>query len=285
MAQKAPWRPEGPPGALIPAPNSGGRVLKVLDIFSGIGGFSLGLERTGGFQTVAFCEIEPYCRAVLRKHWPDVPIFEDVTKLEAVDVGSVDVICGGFPCQDISVAGKQAGIDGERSGLWGEYARLIGEIQPRYAIVENVSALLHNGMGRVLGDLAAFGYDAEWECLPTARPYGHFRERVFIVAYPVRPGLAQRRNPDPQSVDEKAIFTRQRFAGIFEAQVPAQKWADRPLLGRGIPRVPSRMDRVAALGNAVVPQVVEVIGRAILESGSMPYAASDTNSHPSGASQ
>ena len=94
--------------------------MKVLDIFSGIGGFSLGLERTGGFKTVAFCEIEPYCRAVLRKHWPDVPIFEDVTKLGAADVGPVDVICGGFPCQDISVAGKQAGIDGERSGLWSE---------------------------------------------------------------------------------------------------------------------------------------------------------------------
>src|SRR4051812_44846123 len=122
-------------------------MLRTLDLFSGIGGFSRGLERTGGFQTVAFCEIEPFCRRVLAKHWPDVPCYEDIKTLTAdrlLDDGlvPVDVICGGFPCQDISVAGKGAGIDGERSGLWSEYARLIGEIQPRFIIVENVSALL-----------------------------------------------------------------------------------------------------------------------------------------------
>src|ERR1035437_5089521 len=132
--------------------------LNVLDLFSGIGGFSLGLERAG-MRTVAFCEIEPYCRAVLRKHWPDVPIFEDVRTLAAADVPGVDLICGGFPCQDISLAGKGAGITGERSGLWGEYARLVGELRPRYVIVENVAALLGRGMARVLGDLSQIGYD------------------------------------------------------------------------------------------------------------------------------
>src|SRR5688572_3765853 len=95
--------------------------LRVLDLFSGIGGFSLGLERTGGFRTVAFCEIEPYCRSVLKKHWPDVPCFEDVRELHAFDVGPVDVICGGFPCQDISIAGRGAGLAGTKSGLWSEY--------------------------------------------------------------------------------------------------------------------------------------------------------------------
>ncbi len=240
-------------------------MLTVLDLFSGIGGFSLGLERTGGFRTIAFCEIEPYCQAVLRKHWPDVPIFPDVTKLGAADVGSPDVICGGFPCQDISVAGKQVGIEGERSGLWSEFARLIGELRPRYAIVENVPGLLSNGHGRVLGDLAALGCDAEWESFPTARPFGHHRERVFILAYSLQSGLAKRRNTDPLSFDEKVVFTRQRFARVLEASVPREKWADQPLLGRGISRVPRRMDRTAALGNAVVPQIVEVIGQAILE--------------------
>ncbi len=129
-------------------------MLRVLDLFSGIGGFSLGLERTGGFKTVAFCEIESFPRKVLAKHWPEVPIYEDVRQLTverlATDGISVDVICGGFPCQDISVAGKGAGLAGERSGLWSEFARLIGEIRPRYAIVENVAALLSRGLGDVL---------------------------------------------------------------------------------------------------------------------------------------
>lgn len=162
--------------------------MRVLDLFSGIGGFSLGLERAG-FTTVAFCEIEPYCRAVLKKHWPDVPCYDDVRTLTigrlAADGICVDVICGGFPCQDISVAGKGAGLAGERSGLWSEYSRLIGELRPRYAIVENVAALLGRGMDTVLGDLASLGYDAEWHCIPaSAVGAPHRRDRIWIVAYP-----------------------------------------------------------------------------------------------------
>ena len=110
--------------------------LRVLDLFSGIGGFSLGLDRTGGFETVAFCEIESFPRRVLAKHWPEVPCYDDVRTLTAARLAAdgitVDAICGGFPCQDISNAGLRAGIEGERSGLWSEYARLIGEIRPRY---------------------------------------------------------------------------------------------------------------------------------------------------------
>jgi DNA (cytosine-5)-methyltransferase 1 len=159
--------------------------MYVLDLFSGIGGFSLGLERAG-MKTIAFCEIDPYCRKVLAKHWPGVKIHEDVKQLDGNQyVGAVDVICGGFPCQDISVAGKGVGLSGERSGLWREYARLIRQIRPRYVIVENVAALLSRGMGDVLGDLAEIGYDAEWHCISAAYVgLPQLRDRIWIVAYP-----------------------------------------------------------------------------------------------------
>ena len=160
--------------------------LKVLDLFSGIGGFSLGLERAG-FRTVAFCEVDPWCRQLLAKHWPKVPIHDDVRTLDAatlrrMGIKRIDAICGGFPCQDISTAGKGAGLDGERSGLWREYARLIGELRPSYAIVENVGALRGRGLARVLGDFAALGYDAEWHAIPAAAVGApHLRDRVWIV--------------------------------------------------------------------------------------------------------
>jgi DNA (cytosine-5)-methyltransferase 1 len=168
-------------------------MLRVLDLFSGIGAFSLGLERAG-MRTVAFCEIEPFARRVLAKHWPDIYIFDDVRTLSAqhltgMGIG-VDVICGGFPCQDISVAGRGAGIGGERSGLWSEFARIIGEVGPRYVIVENVAALLGRGLGDVLGDLASLGYDAEWHCIPAAAVGApHIRDRIWIVAYAARDGF------------------------------------------------------------------------------------------------
>ena len=162
--------------------------MNVLSLFSGIGAFDLGLARAG-FTTTAFCEIDPYCRRVLAKHWPGVPCYDDVRSLTAdrlrADGISVDVIAGGFPCQDISVAGRGAGIDGERSGLWSEFARLIGEIRPRYVIVENVSALLSRGLAEVLGDLAEIGYDAEWHCIPAAAVGApHIRDRIWIIANP-----------------------------------------------------------------------------------------------------
>jgi DNA (cytosine-5)-methyltransferase 1 len=277
--------------------------LKVLDLFSGIGGFSLGLERTGGFETIAFCEIDPYCRAVLRKHWPDVPIHEDVTKLKASDVGDVDVICGGFPCQDISVAGRGEGLAGSRSGLWSEIRRLARETRARIVVVENASALLGRGLGRVLGDLAALGYDCQWHCIPAgAAGAPHLRDRAWIVAYADESGLETGTHPESRDLcgrngktteeagqrplrvlgfvqdgpygvmanTDSARLERQRkvASGISQELHNARnacRWAAEPDICRVANGVPHRVDRLRALGNAVVPQIPEIIGHAILQ--------------------
>ncbi len=307
--------------------------LKVLDLFSGIGGFSLGLERTGGFETVAFCEIDPFCRRVLAKHWSSVPCFEDVTTLRGEDVGTVDVICGGFPCQDISSAGLGAGLDGARSGLWSEFARLIGELRPRFILVENVAALLGRGIDRVLGDMAALGYDAEWHCIPASAVGAlHRRDRVWIVGHadrswqlqpqggeqhqrgrPSNPGEAmadtdgaeRRQDAAPRHglAREHGISQRQEGPGrsspsgsdVADAErgglqsgdverawsatiIPAafgryrggsefgEAWRIEPDVGRVAHGVSDGMDRLKGCGNAVVPQIPELIGNAILES-------------------
>ena len=152
-------------------------------LFSGIGGFDLGFERAG-IETVWQVELDEYCRRVLAQHFPRAQRFSDIRECGAQNLPAVDIISGGFPCQDISNAGKRVGIDGERSGLWSEYARIIRELRPRYVVVENVAALLGRGMERVLGDLAAVGYDAEWQSI-RASDVGapHRRERIWIVAY------------------------------------------------------------------------------------------------------
>jgi DNA (cytosine-5)-methyltransferase 1 len=239
--------------------------LRVLDLFSGIGGFSIGLERTGGFETVAFCEIEEFPRRVLKKHWPEVPCYHDVRELTADtlrrDGIAVDVICGGFPCQDISEAGHRAGIDGERSGLWKEFARLIGEIRPDFAIVENVPELLTGDrgrwFGRVLGDLASLGYDAEWHCIQAADlGAAHIRDRVWIAAYV--PDATQKRSLERW---------RQQFQKSRAPAGDVHSFTDEPMPARVADGVPSRMDRIGACGNAVVPQIPELIGHAILQSG------------------
>ncbi len=234
--------------------------LRVLDLFSGIGGFSLGLERSGGFETIAFCEIEPYCRAVLAKHWPGVKQYDDVRTLTAerlaADGITVDVICGGFPCTDISVAGKGLGITGPQSGLWREYARIIGELRPSFVIVENVAALLGRGLTDVLGDLSALGYDAEWHCIPAAAVgLPHARDRLWLVAY--ANGL---RELQPGWIVSN--FGR-RVSYAFQEVV----WPLRDGDGNGNDYgLPGAMD---ALGNAVVPQIPELIGRAIMQAEGM----------------
>ena len=255
--------------------------LRTLDLFSGIGGFSLGLERTGGFETVAFCEIEDFPRRVLAKHWPNVPCYSDVCELTgerlAADGIAVDVICGGFPCQDISLAGRGAGLGGQRSGLWSEIARLAGELRPRFLVLENVSALLGRGLERVLGELAAIGYDAEWECLG-AHAVGapHIRDRVWIVAYP----RGEQHQGDSVALcgTNSGQFSRADTCigrhWLASGKVSSGRhgafygdgWAIEPALDRVANGVPSRVDRLRALGNAVVPQIPELIGRAILAS-------------------
>lgn len=237
--------------------------INVLDLFSGIGGFSLGLERAG-MRTVAFCEIERYCRAVLRKHWPAVPIFEDARKLSAADIPApIDVICGGFPCQDISLAGNGAGINGARSGLWREYARLVGELRPRFVIVENVAALLGRGLGVVLGDLAALGFDAEWHCIPASSIGApHRRDRVWVIANATDKQNSSKRNDGSRS----EYFKPKREIGGSDLFVGGQAthWRCQPGIRGVVDGIPPQVDRIAAIGNAVVPQIPEIIGRAIM---------------------
>jgi len=153
-------------------------------LFAGIGGIDLGLERAG-MRCLWQVECDPYCLRVLAKHWPDVRRWDEVRTFPPDETWEApDLICGGFPCQDLSYAGKGAGIEGARSGLWSEFARIIRHLRPRFVLVENVPALLGRGLGRVLGDLAEGGYDAEWDCLPAASIGApHRRDRVFVVAY------------------------------------------------------------------------------------------------------
>ena len=158
---------------------------QVLDLFSGIGGFSKGLEETGGFETVAFCEFDEHARKVLSKYWKGIKQYKDIRELQADGIKPT-VLTGGFPCQDISVAGKQKGIVGERSSLWSEYFRLIKDVQPTWAIIENVSALRSKGLALVLQNLSEIGYNAEWHCIPCSAIGGlHRRDRIWIIAYPM----------------------------------------------------------------------------------------------------
>lgn len=243
--------------------------LKVLDLFSGVGGMSLGLESTGAFETVAFCEIDVHKHRILADHWPKVPIYDDVRTLTADalrrDGIAIDGMCGGFPCQDVSIANVTgAGLDGSRSGLWFEYARLIGELRPCFVIVENVAELLARGMGRVLGSLAELGYDAEWRPLrgcDVGLPF--LGERIWIVATPSRPR-------------RKGCFQYLRSLGI-EAASPAER-RDQAIRARhrletdlrslraddGL-SVAMERRRLHGLGNAVTPEVPRRIGKAILE--------------------
>jgi DNA (cytosine-5)-methyltransferase 1 len=251
--------------------------LRLLDLFSGIGGFSLGLERTGGFETVAFCEYAEFPRKVLAKHWPNVPIYPDVReltaeRLHADGITRVDVITGGFPCQDISQAGHQRGIgEGTRSGLYKEVVRLYRELRPSYIILENVSALLSGPserpgwwLGRILGDLAELGLDAEWENIPAWHMgLPHNRERVWIVAYPPKVGhagelLGWHRPKGDEARETGASLLPPYRDGMGEAP---DSYAVRA--GDGFPEF---LGCLNALGNAVVPQIPELIGRAILKS-------------------
>lgn len=235
--------------------------LRVLDLFSGIGGFSLGLERAtlpgayyDGFETVAFCEIEEFPRRVLAKHWPDVPCYDDVRTLTseqlAADGIAVDVICGGFPCQDISLAGRMSGIEGTKSGLWNEMFCLISDLRPRLVLIENSPVLRSRGLEHMLGQLFQIGYDAEWHCIPlNAIDAPHRRDRVWIVAYPT----GERDGLPPIEVSTGWDQLKHR-----------DWWHSEPSICRVVDGISAEPHRLAALGNAVVPQIPELIGNAIL---------------------
>jgi DNA (cytosine-5)-methyltransferase 1 len=231
-------------------------MLNVLDIFSGIGGFSIGLE-AASMQTVAFCEINPFCRKILTRHWPSIPIFTDITTIHKEDLKKlprIDVIAGGFPCQDISVAGKQKGITAKRSGLWKEFIRLIDEIRPKYAIIENVANLRSQGLISVLQDLWAIGYNAEWHCIP-ASAFGapHRRDRIWIIAHPAcigkvglsigkeetestpRDSCKNAPDPDQQGLqgcggfEEISPICTQEQVGMYYCSRGIKQWGEEPL--------------------------------------------------------
>lgn len=227
--------------------------LRIGSLFSGIGGLEVGLERAGVGRTVWQVEIDPFARAVLARHWPDAVRYDDIRSMDWAQVEPVEVLCGGFPCQDISPAGRRAGLDGEHSGLWAEFARAVRELRPQFVVVENSTGLLVRGMGRVLGDLAAVGYDAEWDCIPAAAVGApHLRARLFVLAY-------------PGGVGDEA---HDAVPAGWDVAVVRPGWPPEPDVGRvddGPPYVVDSKDRLRALGNAVVPQVAEVVGRRLVE--------------------
>jgi len=264
-------------------------MLSVGSLFAGIGGFDLGFERAG-FEIRWQVEIDPFCRAVLAKHWPGVRRYDDVRTVNG-DLEPVDVICGGFPCQPHSLAGARGGAADERD-LWPEFSRLIRELEPRWVVAENVPGLLSSDAGRffgtVLGDLAACGYDAEWDCLP-ASAFGapHRRDRVWIVAYPARAGWGTRRTEWPRTAGGRALPDAARPsdhaeyvadaecvggqvspARLFTAEHEFERaawWESEPDVGRLAHGVSARVDRLRGLGNSIVPQIAEWIARRILE--------------------
>lgn len=236
--------------------------MTVGSLFAGIGGIELGLEWTGGFRTVWQVERNPYCLSVLAKHWPNATRFDDVHCVGAHNLQPVDVICGGFPCQDVSLAKQDAeGLDGERSGLWREYARIVRELRPRYVLVENVAALRFRGLGVVLGQLAEIGYDAEWSTVSAcAVGAPHPRERVFVLAYPNGERLPRRENGSGGS--ESGARAAQQLPGLL----PPSAWAHvpEPCLDGVAHGLPGRVERTIAIGNSVAPKVAEAAGRLIL---------------------
>jgi DNA (cytosine-5)-methyltransferase 1 len=216
--------------------------MNVLDLFSGIGGFSLGLERAG-MRTIAFCESDPYCQRVLRKHWPDVPIYDDVRTLDATRIAA-DVVCGGFPCQPFSSAAR--GRNRSDGDLWPQMLRVVSECRSNWVICENVADIERVAIRKVVADLEGLGYAVAppFEIPACAIGHDHRRSRLWIC------GHTDRKSKPGLSLDEE-------MAGLFGNRLVAGN--DRAADG-----ISTRMDRLRALGNAVVPQIPEIIGRAIM---------------------
>ena len=286
--------------------------MRVLDLFSGIGGFSLGLE-AAGMETVAFCERDPFCQAVLHKHWPNTPIHSDITELDGYEYkGTVELVCGGFPCQPFSVAGNRRGAEDDRA-LWPQMLRVIREVQPTWVIGENVTGIIAMELDTVLSDLESEGYACQAFVIPAcAVDAQHRRDRVWVVAYadsnsesndsineeqrsrelvadpiskPRGSGAVYRESSDErrgarqaggesiqskdrQSQSNNSTTSGENVAGSNHGnqsrQPGAAVWSSEPNVGRVADGVPNRTHRLKSLGNAVVPQVVEQIGKAIM---------------------
>lgn len=273
--------------------------ILVGSFFSGGGGIELGLELASErYEVVWFVEKEPYPRSILRKHWGDAAIYEDITQIDLGGLPRVDVITGGFPCQDISNAGRRAGIQGSRSGLWTYFCEGIRVLRPRIAIIENVSALTGRGLDVVLADLASIGYDAEWYCFPaSAVGAPHQRDRIVIIAYSNQirrldwesekhstkrresafneyngrstPSYSGERRVQGNVQEALQGFKRFSWCKDVRGVEDIYKRSDipEPLVRRMRDGFPNGVDRIKLLGNAVVPAWAEAIGRAILERG------------------
>lgn len=256
--------------------------MRVLDLFSGIGGFSLGLERAG-MKTVAFCEIDPDARRVLAKHWPDVPCFDDVRKLNGDEAGPVELVCGGYPCQPFSVSGRRRGLQDERN-LWPEMFRIIGNVRPDWVVAENVAGHISLGLDNTLSDLERIGYTARAFVIPAcAIGAPHRRDRVWILAHSGRTrsqagvpatGYRQEENPEitddacggkgwPQSDEEEQGRWIESALGRVADGIP--RWLDEPEISRLTLDGKDRARRLRGLGNAIVPQIAHVLGSVIME--------------------
>lgn len=239
--------------------------MRIGSLFSGIGGLELGLEWAGVGHTVWQVERDPFCRKVLAKHWPDAQRFEDVREVGEHNLSPVDVICGGFPCQDVSHLGKRKGMgEGTRSGLWAEFARIIGELRPRFVIVENVIGLRTLGLELVLGDLRGLGYRGEQGVLSAcAVGAPHARKRLFIVAHTNDHRMVRDWAAEPAETQGRGGVADRRGGS------PDDWWklwqVGEPKVLRVANGVPDGLDRNRALGNAVVPQVAQIVGRRLLE--------------------
>lgn len=246
--------------------------MNFLDLFSGIGGFRLGAEWAGmKFEHEFHSDIEPYPNKIYAKHFPNSIQLGDVAKINGHELkkqyGNDWIITGGFPCQDISIAGKGAGLSGSRSGLWFEMQRIISELRPRYAIMENVPALTFRGLDRVLGSLADIGYDAEWTVI-SARDIGasHLRKRIWIVAYPSeirwRKIEIQTIEFAKSSIKKPKEWEQFQFisSGNYYLEDKQNYLAN---FTRDYDGVPDELDiaRIGACGNSIVPQIAELIFR------------------------
>lgn len=244
--------------------------MKHLDLFSGIGGFSLAVDRVWPEVEHEFCEIDPFCQQVLKKHWPHAKIHGDIKTLTA---GPADLVTGGFPCQDISNARTwttqgehvEQGIRGTRSGLWTEMARVIKETRPKFVVAENVEALASKGLRTVLRDLHEIGYDAEWDIISAAYVGApHQRKRLFIVAYPIGLGREQAGFIFRRITSQTIRRTSQWEPSGTVCEETGKKTLPRSIgVDDGLPAGLDKRERLKSLGNSIVPQVAEEIFRTI----------------------